>query len=287
MTYPEFLDWLPNPSRRPLVMGVLNVTPDSFSDGGRFADAHAAIAHARQMLEDGADLIDIGGESTRPGSPRVEADEQIRRIAPVFRGLAGLPVVLSVDTTRATVAEAALDLGANLVNDISGGLDDSGMFPLVARRLVPMILMHMRGQPETMQQLAVYDDVVVEVIRHLAALRDAAVAAGIEASKILLDPGIGFAKRMEHNLELLRRLRELTSLGHPLLLGTSRKGFVGKITGESEPSRRLFGTAATVGWCIANGAAIVRVHDVADMVKVVRMTRAMMETGRLGPRLSC
>jgi dihydropteroate synthase len=277
MTSPTFATWLENPHREPLVMGILNVTPDSFSDGGRFADPAVAIAHAHQMVADGAALIDIGGESTRPGAARIPAEEQIRRIVPVLKGLSGLPAILSVDTTRADVATAALDGGANLINDISGGLDDPAMLPLAAERKVPIVLMHMRGQPAYMQQLVEYQDVVAEVRSHLARLRDGALAAGIHPSRIILDPGIGFAKRLVHNLTLLKHLAEINNLGHPLLLGTSRKSFMGKITGEDEPSHRLFSTAATVGWCIANGAAIVRVHDVAEMTRVVRMTRAIKD----------
>jgi dihydropteroate synthase len=229
------------------------------------------------MVADGADLIDIGGESTCPGAPRIGADEQIGRIVPVIRALRDLPTVLSVDTTRAAVAAAALDAGALLVNDISGGLDDPALLPLVSARRMPVVLMHMRGQPATMQQMTDYRDIVAEVEEHLAALRDSALAAGVERHRILLDPGIGFAKLMDHNLTLLRHLHTLTGLGHPLLLGTSRKSFIGKITGEDDPSHRLFGTAASVAWCVANGAAIVRVHDVGPMAKVVRMTQAIQK----------
>ena len=277
MTWQDFESWLRDPARRTLVMGVLNVTPDSFSDGGRFADASIAVAHAREMVAQGADLIDIGGESTRPGAPRISAEEQISRIIPVIERLKDLPAILSVDTTRAAVAAAALDAGARLVNDISGGSDDPALLPLVASRGVPIVLMHMRGQPSTMQQLTDYRDVVVEVKGHLASLRDAALAAGIERHRILLDPGIGFAKRMDHNLTLLRHLQSFTDLGQPLLLGTSRKSFIGRITDEPEPSHRIFGTAASVAWCAANGASIVRVHDVDSMAKVVRMTRAIQK----------
>ena len=277
MTWQDFESWLRDPARRTLVMGVLNVTPDSFSDGGRFADASIAVAHAREMVAQGADLIDIGGESTRPGAPRISAEEQISRIIPVIERLKDLPAILSVDTTRAAVAAAALDAGARLVNDISGGSDDPALLPLVASRCVPIVLMHMRGQPSTMQQLTDYRDVVVEVKGHLASLRDAALAAGIERHRILLDPGIGFAKRMDHNLTLLRHLQSFTDLGQPLLLGTSRKSFIGRITDEPEPSHRIFGTAASVAWCAANGASIVRVHDVDSMAKVVRMTHAIQK----------
>jgi dihydropteroate synthase len=275
MTPQDFEIWLKNPAREPLVMGVLNVTPDSFSDGGRFADPTVAVAHARQMVEDGASLIDVGGESTRPGAPRVPTDEQIRRIVPIIQAMREAPALLSVDTTSAGVAAAALDAGCHLVNDISGGIDDGEMLPLVARREVPVVLMHMRGQPANMQSFADYGDVVSDVTLALAARRDAAVAAGVAPHRVILDPGIGFAKKMEHNLTLLRRLGELQSLGRPLLLGTSRKSFIGRITGEDDPSNRLFGTAASVAWCLSQGAAIVRVHDVGPMAKVTRMIRAI------------
>ncbi len=276
MTPNAFEQWLLSADRPPLVMGILNVTPDSFSDGGRFADPAVAVDHARRMIEDGAALIDVGGESTRPGAPRIGAEEQIRRVVPVIAALRDLPVTLSVDTTLAVVAAAALDAGAALVNDISGGIDDTDMLPLIARREAPVVLMHMRGQPATMQSMADYANVVDEVRAALASRRDAALEAGVQAHRIILDPGIGFAKRIEHNLALLRRLGELAALGHPLLLGTSRKSFIGKITGEEDPSHRLFGTAASVAWCLSQGAAIVRVHDVGPMSKVARMIRAVM-----------
>jgi dihydropteroate synthase len=260
-------------------MGVLNVTPDSFSDGGRFASPAAAVARAEELCAAGADLIDIGGESTRPGSQRIDADEQIRRILPVFRAIAGrLPAVLSVDTTRSAVARAAADDGAYVINDISAGLDDPAILGFAAERKLPLVLMHMQGQPATMQADPQYRDVVREVGEFLQSRLAAAVAAGVDPRRVLFDPGIGFGKKVEHNLTLLRELQSLAALGRPLVLGTSRKGFVGRITGEGQgdPSQRLFGTAATVGWCVANGAAIVRVHDVEPMSRVVRMVRAIM-----------
>ena len=275
MTPQDFETWLKNPAREPLVMGVLNVTPDSFSDGGRFADPAVAVAHAKQMVADGASLIDIGGESTRPGAPRVLADEQIRRVVRVIKALRDAGALLSVDTTSAAVAEAALDAGAHLVNDISGGLDDPDLLRLVSNRAVPVVLMHMRGQPANMQSLAEYGDVVTDVTDALAARCNDAVRSGVQRHRVVLDPGIGFAKRIDHNLTLMRRLGELQSLGQPLLLGTSRKSFIGKITGEDDPSNRLFGTAASVAWCLSQGAAIVRVHDVGPMAKVTRMIRAI------------
>lgn len=277
MTNSEFNTWLRTDARRPLVMGVLNVTPDSFSDGGRYADPSAAVAHAQAMAAAGAELIDVGGESTRPGSPRVEAAEQIRRILPVLEQLNGnLPALISVDTTRAVVARAALDCGAHIVNDISAGRDDAEMFPLIASRGVPIILMHMQGDPATMQIAPAYRNVIEEVRDFLSERLSAAIAAGIQRERVLLDPGIGFGKTAEHNLTLLHHLRDLTSLGLPLVLGTSRKRFIGRIAGEDEASGRLFGTAATVAWCVASGAAIVRVHDVEPMKRVVRVIRAIL-----------
>jgi len=263
--------------KRTLVMGVLNVTPDSFSDGGRFASREAAVAHAVEMAAAGADLIDVGGESTRPGSQPVPADEQARRVVPVIEAIGSrVPtVVVSIDTTRATVAEAALDAGATLVNDISAGRDDPGMLPMVAQRGAPIVLMHMQGTPATMQDNPTYADVTAETIGFLRDRIAAAEAAGIAKERILVDPGIGFGKSMNHNLELLRRQGELLALGRPVVIGTSRKGFIGRITNEPEPSRRLFGTAASVAWSVANGAAVVRVHDVGPMAQVVRMIEAI------------
>jgi dihydropteroate synthase len=258
-------------------MGVLNVTPDSFSDGGRFATTDAAVAQAEAMVEAGASVIDVGGESTRPGSLPVAADEQISRVVPVIGRIANLSVTISIDTMRAAVAEAALDAGAALVNDISAGRDDADMLPLIARRGVPVVLMHMQGTPLTMQDAPSYRDVVAETAAFLRERVAAAQAAGVELSHILLDPGIGFGKTMDHNLELLRRQREFLQLGRPIVIGVSRKGFIGRITGEVEPSKRLFGTAASVTLAIANGAAIVRVHDVGPMVQVARMARAILE----------
>jgi dihydropteroate synthase len=273
----DFDAWLLDPDRPPLVMGILNVTPDSFSDGGRFASVDAAVAHALAMAADGADLIDVGGESTRPGSQRVEAAEQLRRVLPVLRALRGRldGTTLSIDTTLARVAEAALGEGVHVVNDISGGRDDPGLLPLVARRGCPAVLMHMQGTPATMQQAPTYSDVVAEVVAFLRGRIAAAADTGVDPVRLLLDPGIGFGKAVGHNLELLRRTRDLvTSLGRPLLVGTSRKSFIKTIAGGDESERR-FGTAASVAWVVANGAAVVRVHDVGPMAQVVRTVRAI------------
>jgi dihydropteroate synthase len=261
-------------------MGVLNVTPDSFSDGGRFDNVAEAVDHAREMVDVGADLIDIGGESTRPGSLPVAPAEQVARVVPVVRAVAGLglPVTISVDTTQGEVAAAALDAGAHLVNDISAGRDDPAMLPLVAARKVPVVLMHMQGTPATMQQDPRYSDVTAEVTEFLKQRLHAAVSAGVDERHVLIDPGIGFGKGQRHNLELLRRLREIgDAVGRPLVLGTSRKGFIGRVTGEDEPSRRLFGTAATIAWGMANGAGVLRVHDVGPMAQVVRMIDAILQ----------
>lgn len=280
MTRDEFDAWLLDPDRPTLVMGVLNVTPDSFSDGGRFSAPDAAVSHALEMAAAGAQIIDIGGESTRPGSDPVPEQQQIQRVVPVIQSLHGrVNAVISIDTTLATVAEAALDAGAHIINDISAGRDDPQIFRLAARRRCPIVLMHMQGTPKTMQVAPAYDDVTAEVAGFLNERVIAAGIAGIDIDKILLDPGIGFGKTVQHNLQLLNRLRELTVLGRPLLVGTSRKGFIGRITGETEPSRRLFGTAGTVAWAVANGAGIVRVHDVEPMAQVVRMIHAIIESG--------
>jgi dihydropteroate synthase len=281
MTPADFDRWLRDPHRPPLVMGVLNVTPDSFSDGGRYADPDSAIAHAKSLFDAGADLLDVGGESTRPGSARTSVEEQIRRVLPVIQTLRhdlGDDCLLSIDTTRAPVARAALDAGASIINDISAGLDDPDMLPLAAKRSAPIVLMHMQGTPATMQQNPTYRNVVEEVGAHLTARRAAARAAGVAEHRILLDPGIGFGKAVHHNLELLRHLPQLAALGHPLVLGTSRKGFLARITGETDPHDRLFSTAASVAWCVANQAALIRVHDVGPMSKVVRIIRAI-QTG--------
>jgi dihydropteroate synthase len=278
MTSQEFDLWLANPRRRTLVMGIVNVTPDSFSEQGRFAEADAAIAHGRQLIQDGADVLDIGGESTRPGAQRVAAEEQIRRIIPVIKALADGSTMISVDTTLTTVAAASLEAGAGMVNDISAGSEDDLMLSVVAQAEVPIALMHKRGTPASMDSLAHYQDVVTEVRQYLQGRRDAAIAARVARHRILLDPGIGFAKDAQHNLQVLRRLEEFGALGQPLLLATSRKSFIGRITGETDPADRLMGTAATVAWCVGQGAAMVRVHDVAPMVKIVKVVRAILDS---------
>jgi dihydropteroate synthase len=247
----------------PFFMGIVNATPDSFSDGGRYLARDAAVAQAERLAEDGADIVDLGGESTRPGSPTVPVDEEIARVVPVIAALRsrGLNVPISIDTRKAAVARAALDAGADLVNDVSA-LSDPALAALVAERAVPVVLMHMRGSPADMQSHAVYGDVVADVALELAQALSRAEAAGVRREQVILDPGIGFAKTAEHNLALLGAIPRLRAVGRPLLVGPSRKAFIGAITGAAV-SERLPGTLAAVTAAVLAGAEFVRVHDVA------------------------
>jgi dihydropteroate synthase len=264
-------------SRRCLVMGILNVTPDSFSDGGRYLDHRAAVAHGLQLAAEGADLLDVGGESTRPGAAYVEEAEELARVLPVIESLAqATDVPISIDTRKANVARAALAAGAVIVNDVSAGRDDPDLFGVVAQAKVPLVLMHMQGTPATMQLDPRYDDVVAEVEAFLAERCAAAEAAGVTHDALVIDPGIGFGKRDPHNYALLVNLARLTRLGHPLLVGTSRKGFVGRAL-QLPVHDLVEGTAATVVWAVERGARIVRVHDVRHMLRVVRMTQALLD----------
>lgn len=272
---------VPEAGQRTLVMGVLNVTPDSFSDGGQHADPESAAAWARQMVADGADIIDVGGESTRPGAEPVPAEEELRRILPVIRRIHDTcPVPISVDTYKASVAAAAVEAGARIINDIGGLTLDPGIADVAARTGAFLVVMHIRGTPQTMQQNIQYGDVVAEIIAFLRRQLQAAEDAGVPRERLIADPGIGFGKTAQHNLEILRRLAEFSVLGVPILVGTSRKGFIGQVLGLPV-DQRLEGTAATVAAAILNGAAIVRVHDVAPMVRVARMTDAIL--GRWHP----
>jgi dihydropteroate synthase len=268
----------------PVVMGVVNVTPDSFSDGGQWLDPEAAVAHGRELTAQGAHLLDIGGESTRPGAAPVDADEERRRVVPVVEGLAGGPARISIDTMKAPVAAAALDAGAQIVNDVTALRGDPEMAGLVADRGVGICLMHMRGEPRTMQDDPRYDDVVDDVRAFLEERMGAATAAGIAEERIWLDPGIGFGKTIDHNLELLRRLDELAALGRPLVIGTSRKSFLGRITGR-EAGERLPGTIATNVLALARGASIFRVHDVAEVAEALAVAAATLR-GRWSPTSS-
>ena len=271
-------------TRRPIVMGVLNVTPDSFSDGGEFFSPDKALAQAQQMVAEGADVIDIGAESTRPGSERVLADEQIRRLEAILPAAAKLDVAVSIDTTIASVAEFALDAGAAMLNDVSAGREDPGMFTLAARQSVPICLMHMLGQPKTMQADPTYEDVVGEVRDFLAERRDAAVQAGVRAKHVILDPGIGFGKTLQHNLSLLANVDVLVALGHPVLIGASRKRFIGDLTGQQTASARVPGTLAACLSSWQQGASIFRVHDVAAATQALAVARAIAQMPRRNGR---
>jgi dihydropteroate synthase len=259
---------------KPKLMGVVNVTPDSFSDGGRYLDAGAAVAHGEKLVRDGADILDIGGESTRPGAEPVEWEEEMDRVEPVVAGLAGR-VTLSVDTSKAAVAIAAIEAGASIVNDVTALRGDLEMGPVCAEHGVEVVLMHMPGNPRTMQDDPRYEDVVGEVKAFLAERMEFALMMGIAEERIWLDPGIGFGKTLEHNLELLRRLGELRELGPPLVIGTSRKSFIGRIDG-SEVGDRLGGTIASSVLAAAEGADVLRVHDVAETVQAIRVAEAVL-----------
>jgi dihydropteroate synthase len=272
------VEGLPTPDRC-LVMGVVNVTPDSFSDGGEWFEPGAAIKHGRELIAEGADLLDVGGESTRPGAVRPEPAEEIRRVLPVIETLAAEGALISIDTMRADVAALALDAGAVMVNDVSGGQADPDMLALVAERRTPYVCMHWRGHSVDMQNRAEYGDVVAEVIAELGERVEAIRAAGIDLGRVALDPGLGFAKNADHNWEVLRRLREFEVLGLPLLIGASRKAFLGRLladeeTGEPRPAvRRDDASAAVSALAAAAGAWCVRAHAVAPSADAVRVAR--------------
>ena len=258
-----------------LVMGVLNVTPDSFSDGGQFFDAKRAIEHGLKMAGDAAAVIDVGGESTRPGAASVEAEEQIKRVVPVIEALANkVNVPISIDVYNYEVAKAALKAGATMINDITA-LGDERMGELAAGEEVPVVLMHMQGKPATMQIEPKYHDVVAEVRQFLLERAKMAEEFGIDRNRIFIDPGMGFGKTLEHNLSILRNIRKFVRTGYRVLVGTSRKSFLGMITSKEKPAERIFGTAATVALCAAVGVSIVRVHDLAEMVEVIKVVNAV------------
>jgi dihydropteroate synthase len=255
------------------IMGVVNVTPDSFSDGGRFLDAEAAIAQGRRLAEEGAGILDVGGESTRPGAEPVGAEEELRRVLPVVEGLAGERV--SIDTSKVAVARAALDAGASLVNDVTAFRAEPALAGLVAERGVDCCLMHMLGTPRTMQEDPRYEDVVSDVKAFLEERLAFAVREGVDEARVMLDPGIGFGKTVEHNLELLRRLDELVAIGRPVVIGVSRKSFLGRITGR-EVGDRAVATAAVNALALERGASVFRVHDVAETRDALVMTAATL-----------
>jgi dihydropteroate synthase len=280
------------PMREPpfTLMGVVNVTPDSFSDGGAYLDPSAAIAHGIELDAEGAAILDIGGESTRPGALPVGVDEELRRVIPVIEGLvaAGVRARISIDTSKALVAAAALDAGATLVNDVTAFRGDSSMAALVGERGVDCCLMHMLGSPRTMQDDPHYDDVVADVARFLSERMEIAVGAGIAEERIMLDPGIGFGKTLDHNLELLRRLDRIVALGRPVVVGTSRKSFLGRLTGRSV-DQRLPGTIATNVLAFERGARVFRVHDVGpvhDALAVAAATVSPQWTPTTTPKSS-
>ena len=259
-------------------MGVLNVTPDSFSDGGEFFDREEAIAHGLAMVADGAAIIDIGGESTRPGSDSVPEDEELRRVIPVLEQVrAGSDVLISIDTAKASVARAALDGGATIINDISGGRSDDAMIPLAAEREAAFVIMHMQGTPRDMQKAPHYDDVVAEVGEFFRQQYARALECGIDPMAIAFDPGIGFGKTLEHNLELLRNLSRLRIDDRPLVVGVSRKSFLGKVIGSSDISDRIAPTIAMTALLRERGADVLRVHDVKPNVAALRATEALLE----------
>jgi dihydropteroate synthase len=274
---------LPTASR-PVVLGILNVTPDSFSDGGEAFDPSdhpaAAVRAGEALLAAGADAIDVGGESTRPGAEPVPVDEELRRVVPVVEALAARGAIVAVDTVKGEVARAAVAVGAAIVNDVSAGSLDPGMRDAVLDLGVPYVLTHLQGEPRTMQDAPSYEDVVTEVFDHLATTLRGLVADGFREDLLVVDPGIGFGKTVAHNLALLRATRDLTSLGRPVLVGASRKGFVGRITGVEDPSERLAGSLAVASVAVAAGARIIRAHDVVETVHAARVAHAVA-TGRL------
>jgi dihydropteroate synthase len=257
-------------------MGILNVTPDSFSDGGRYQDP---VAAAFAMMEAGADLIDVGGESTRPGAETITAEAEIARVRPVIEALAGRGVPVSIDTRNAATMQAALDAGARIVNDVSALAHDPNSSAVVARAGCPVVLMHMRGTPATMARLGQYDDVVRDVITELSARIAAAEACGIARDRIAIDPGIGFAKPPSVSVALLQQLDALLAMGFPMLVGVSRKGFIGKLSGERHAADRVAGSVAAALWATSKGASILRVHDVPETVQAVRVWRGLSGLG--------
>ncbi len=264
-------------THRGLIMGVLNVTPDSFSDGGRFFDPSAAIARGLVMVQEGADILDIGGESTRPGATPVEAEEELRRILPVIRGLRKQSrIPISIDTMKARVAAAAVEAGADIINDISGLQHDPEMARVAAESEAGLVIMHLRGTPRTMQQEPEYTDVVAEVCGCLRSAGSAAISAGVAVDRLVFDPGIGFGKTMDHNLALLRALPSFQIYGRPVLLGVSRKSFIGRLLGNTDPLSREAPTIALTAWARQHGVRILRVHAVKENAQALRMMEAIL-----------
>ena len=268
----SFQDWCLNPNRETLVMGIVNVTPDSFSDGGKFFSPEVAISHASKLITQGADIIDIGGESTRPGAKQVSESEELKRVIPVIEKIRtdNPTILISIDTTKASVAKHAVEAGADIINDVSGLSFDNNMIGIVESFNIPVVIMHMKGNPQNMQLNPKYKDIVNEILDFFKMKIKIAIQSGINRSMIILDPGIGFGKTVEHNFELLSRLNEFNVLELPIMIGPSRKSFIG-ITLDLPPEDRVEGTAAAVSAGVMNGASIVRVHDVKSMKRVVRI----------------
>ena len=268
----SFQDWCLDPKRETLVMGIVNVTPDSFSDGGKFFSPEVAISHASKLITQGADIIDIGGESTRPGAEQVSESEELKRVIPVIEKIRtdNPTILISIDTTKASVAKHAVEAGADIINDVSGLSFDNNMIGIVESFNIPVVIMHMKGNPQNMQLNPKYKDIVNEILDFFKMKIKIAIQSGINRSMIILDPGIGFGKTVEHNFELLSRLNEFNVLELPIMIGPSRKSFIG-ITLDLPPEDRVEGTAAAVSAGVMNGASIVRVHDVKSMKRVVRI----------------
>ena len=266
----SFYDWCQDPNRETLVMGILNVTPDSFSDGGLFYNTDEAVSHALQLIENGIDIIDIGGESTRPGAKKISEEEEIQRIIPVVKQIRELSpeIIISIDTTKSMVAQKAIQSGANIINDISGFSFDNKMIDVVRESKVPVIIMHMQGDPSNMQNKPVYDDLIIDISSFFKSKIKLATDAGIKKEQIILDPGIGFGKTVGDNFQLINQLNEFCKLGFPVMIGPSRKSFIGT-TLNLPVDDRLEGTAAAVAVGVMNGARIVRVHDVKEIKRVV------------------
>lgn len=261
--------------KNPLIMGIVNVTPDSFSDGGKFFDPSEAIQHGLKLLEDGADILDIGGESSRPGAQPTSADEEIRRVIPVIEGLRGKAKIISIDTRNSATLRAAITAGANFINDVTALRLDPEMIKIAAESGLPLCLMHMKGTPEDMQKNPFYEDVVEEVYEFLEQRAEACVAAGISKDSIILDVGIGFGKTVNHNVDLLKHHEKFLSLGYPLLLGVSRKSFIATLSRQETPDQRLAGSIAAAMWGMQSGASILRVHDVKETVQAVKVFQAI------------
>ncbi len=276
-----------NYQKRPLVMGILNVTPDSFSDGGKYTGVRQAVDHAHKMAREGADIIDIGGESTRPGARPVSPEEEARRVLPVIEALSGrLSIPISIDTTKASVARRAMDAGASIINDVSGGRCDPEMFPLAATSGGGLVIMHAKGTPQTLQRAPRYRNLMEEMAQFLRVAAHRAVTCGVSENRIAIDPGIGFGKTARHNLQILNQLHLLTSLGFPILVGPSRKSFIGKVLHlppTATLAERAEGTASALAIAVFQGACIVRVHDVAASIRVVRLANAIQKEKILLP----